>query len=45
MQVTYGEETIEGIANNVSRDGSLTLLCGDGNTKKIMAGDVNMHGL
>ena len=42
VQVTCGEETIEGIARDVSRDGSLILQCRDGHTKKILAGDVSL---
>jgi len=40
VRVTCGEEEIEGIARDVLQDGSLLLECEDGQTKKVLVGDV-----
>lgn len=40
VQVTSGEETLEGIAEDVSRDGSLLLRHGNGSISHVVAGDV-----
>ena len=43
VRVKSGENTYEGIAESVGRDGSLLLRCADGTMTKIVAGDVTLR--
>lgn len=45
VQVACGEEKIKGIAQDVSRDGSLLVLCENGKLNKVVAGDVSLREL
>ena len=42
VKIDCGKEKIKGIAQDVSRDGSLLLRCEGGQLKKILAGDVSL---
>jgi len=45
VRVACGGEVIEGIAADVLKDGSLILNCGNGEHRKILAGDVSLSEL
>ena len=45
VQIICGEETIEGVAEDVSKDGSLKLRCENGKLKRITVGDVRLRKL
>jgi len=42
VQVSWGKNAYEGIAESVAEDGSLLLRCSDGSLTKIVAGDVTL---
>ena len=43
VQVSWGETSYEGVAESVTRDGSLLLRCPDGSFTRIVAGDVTLR--